>query len=501
MIFNKRRPAITALLLITAAVLSSCGLIIINRPDETERPPETTEAITDSDGETVTAPQTATPGIPIEPPDNEKQAKKYLNALTKKDFGGVGVTIATLNSERIIPTDAEQPESEAKLLRNRAVEEKYNTILMTAECASAEKLLDEARTAAQAGMYYADLLDIPSSLLGSFKTADMLMNLKSLPFTDYSSPYYNSDAMAQTSGGYSIYGAAGQFNAEIRDMYCVFFNRAIASEYSFENLYLLVEDGKWTWDIFAAFAAEMNTDIDGDGVLYGGHAFAGGIDEYADMMFASSGKHYFATGLGKLPELNFDDSFTEKFIGTANRLLYTGGSLYSDAEKDAMTAFYDGNLLFYINKLYSASWFVNMSDDWGILPLPKLNESSDYCGCTDDSATVLAVLSNSADIENIGLIMQALNAASYKYISDSYYSYLLSDVLRDNNSLNMLDYLTANIRYDFAFMFGDAFDRLPDASYKLLRSCVKKGTPIAGLTAQYSQRLSAQLEKAFRMPD
>jgi ABC-type glycerol-3-phosphate transport system substrate-binding protein len=346
------------LLLALSAVLSSCGIIILNHPGDN------TEILTNKQGETIAENTSAdtvntnTPVTPVTPADNEKIAQKYLDALKSRDFEGVGVVIATLSNTLFTPDNNDKPITTARLMRNRAVEKKYNTIIMSNVCANIDVMLTEAKEAQKSGMYYADMLAIPSVNLGAFKTEELLFNLNSLPFTDYTAPYYNKDAMKQMSGGYNVYGAAGELTEDLEYMYLMFFNKTIIKKYGIEDPYILVEDGKWTWDKLREIIITVNDDINASGgIPIAGHASQTDTNAYINMMFASTGQHYMTTGVGNIPSVSYNTQSTNKLIETAHKLLYEDGTYYNESDNTdpALTAFNNGNVLFYVNSLYATS--------------------------------------------------------------------------------------------------------------------------------------------------
>lgn len=494
------------LLLLIQLSISSCGIITINYPnmntDETTGEGSYPDAgINDTPPDTVSTSKEITPVLPE---DNQKAASKYLDSLTSRDFEGVGMVIASTDNTLFTPENDGSATVTARLLRNRAVEEKYNTIIMSNLCASADVMLAESKEALNAGMYYADLLAIPARNLGVFKSQNLLYNLNSLPFTDYRSPYYNLDAMKQMSGGYSIYGAAGELTENISDMYIIFFNKTILDRHNIVNPYLSVENGEWTWDKMREMILTVNDNINSSGNLpLTGHASQTDTDTYIDIMFASTGQHYMETGVGKIPIVSYNTTSTTKLIETARNLLYNDGTYFTDNDENtAMTSFINGEVLFYIDRLSASSAFINMQESWGILPIPKLNLSQgNYYTFYDTTVPVMAALASGVGVDKTGLLLQAMNAASYKHINDIYCTQLSNNVLRDNGSINMLDYIRLYPRYDFAFMFGSEYAYLPDGTYMLLRRSVKRGTDLEPHYSDFSQLIYKQMSRAFEMPN
>lgn len=505
----KRITSLCLTAVLTAALLCSCGIVVWNGPPlpaENAGAGETAEAggtaaETGKDQKPLPSGNTATP---VKMPDNKKAAENYLGALTKRDFEGVGVVIGTADSSRFTPDGAASSASAARLLRNRMVEEKYNTIIMTKLSANTSVMLDEAQKSMLSGMFYADLTAVPASDLGLFQARGLLFNLNTLPFTDFTAPYYNRDAMKQMSAGYSTFGAAGALTEDLQDMHLIFFNKALTAKYTDENPYLLAEDGTWTWDKMLGIITEVNRDINAEGNSPPtGHASQTGTDTYIDILFASAGLHYMTTGTGIIPYPSFSTPGAKSLIETANRLLYKDSYyLYAEGEENAaVTGFYDGRLLFCAGRLYASSWFVNMKDAWGILPLPKLSPSqANYYTYLDPSVPVMTAAAGGTDVEKSGLMLQALTAASWGFINDTYYTELSNNVFRDNDSVNMLDLIRRFPRYDFAYMFGSAYTAVQDGTFRLLRKAVRNASALEPAYSSYLPLIAKQMERAFEMP-
>lgn len=480
------------LLLTAALMLGSCGLIIINRPEETT---EAAESGVNTSAETSVQPVTREPGTPVETEDSLSKAKNLVAALPKRDFEGIGVTIAVTDETVVIPSDSEQPSYVSEIRRNQMVEEKYNTIIMTELSANDAAMLRALKTALNSGDYYADLLCIPYGSLGSFAADGALMNMNTLPFTDYTAAYYNTDAVKQMSAGYMTYAVSGAFNESIESFSAIFFNRELLGDAS-SSLYVSAASGDWTWAKLLEYAASASSDIDG----VSGFIAQEDADTVIDTVFLSSSQHYFSAGTGKIPTRSFNNQRSESVVETARALLY--GDLISDAsgESNAVSVFYDGSAAFLLARLYTLTWLTDMPENWGLLPVPKINETqSYYCSPAAQGTTVVAVPASSVRLENIGLVLQALNAASYGCIYDASFTSYINNNLRDNGSVNMLTLVTQNLRFDFAYIFGSGYSSVPNSSYMLLRAAVKNGYAIARYYDDYTAGVERQMNSSFAM--
>ena len=72
--------------------------------------------------------------------------------------------------------------SETVAKRNKAVEEKYNIKIQTTR-ADSNFMLDDAKQASLAGMYYTNIMCIPFGDVGVFDAEGLLMNFRSVPLT------------------------------------------------------------------------------------------------------------------------------------------------------------------------------------------------------------------------------------------------------------------------------------------------------------------------------
>jgi len=117
------------------------------------------------------------------------------------------------------------------------------------------------------------------------------------------------------------------------------------------------------------------------------------------------------------------------------------------------------------------SWMPGAKADWGVLPLPKGKEADDYRTLISNTELVFAVPKNHTNGEIPAIILSALNAASYGHIYDEYVNYHMAEVLRDNDSINMLEMILTTASFDFALAFGNAYPTIASATYRLIRDC------------------------------
>ena len=485
--------------------LTGCGLIIINEKNDVEleetrlpelitESPETTSAVT------IHMPESDKPVKPIEPEDKRALAEQYLSELPDYDFGNLAVLITSTEIMSLVPQSTDNFIYNTRIERNQSVEEKYSTKVIGGE-EEFRTVYDKTYNAVYSGDFYTDILGIPMGALGQFYKDGLLMNLNLLPFIDYTQPYYDSGAITQMSVGNATYGLIGDFNKNMDYYHVMYFNKNLIKEFGLDNPYDLVYENEWTVDKFR----QMTRAVSNTEGIYG-HGASVTMESYIDMFFGSTGEKYMDIGIGKTPTPRYNNTRTESVIAALRGLLYNDNTVFEVeyTEEGARTAFYDGKILFYVDRVNAMGWFVDMKDDWGVVPLPKLDASQRYNTFVHEALPVICVPAGITNVNNTGLAIQALNAASYGFINENYYSVLQRDVVRDTDTLNMLDYINGKdkkgqISVDFALMFGNVYTYIADGTYKAVRSAVVNNYTISSLNDRHYNNIMNHNKNVFTL--
>ncbi|MBQ2727503.1 MAG: hypothetical protein IJF78_17530 [Clostridia bacterium] len=476
---------LTALLLAASLSMTSCGFIIVN--DISGEKQEETAADHTSPGadDYVFTEYTKYDASG----DGKQLAEQYLSSISKRDYGGAVFFITTPSTEYIAPEDTGSSVSKLAIERNAKVEEQLG-ISLVMSLKEAGTMLTEMKQAEAAGEYYTDLLMVPVYMVGSFRAENTLMNMRSLPFFDIDQPYFNAESSAMTSGGFSTYGVAGHASISPSSYSAMYMNKTVLREAGADpgEIYSSVVGGKWTWDEYLKLNEAVRT-LNSTRTAAGQEAYhtftaENTASRIPDLVFKASGNDFINTGNRRTPIIGYN---LDK-VKPAMDVLY---DLYNDpmakitADGGAVTAFADGQSAFLTDYLYIMNWMTNAAADWGIVPLPKETESGEYRTLISNNELVFSVPINHTNGEFAAVTLAALNAASYGYIYDEYVNQSMLHVLRDNESVNMLDMILDTASFDFALAFGSAYPKIADATYKLIRECAAAND----LEAYYQERI------------
>lgn len=462
-----------AALILSATLLfsaTSCGFIIVNDMARTE---DETDNTAEND---ETAAYTATEFTPYTPEiDNYALSRQYLAELPERDYGGAVFFITTPSSDYIDPDDTGSVVSRLASERNEDIEEMFGVTIITS-VSDASTMLSELAQSVAADSYYTDLLMLPVYMIGNFRAADTLINMRTLPFFDIEQPYFNKDSSDMTSGGYSTYGVAGHASIAPSSFSAMFMNKGILEEAGIDPYLLYSEaiNGKWTWDratevIEAVRTCNATRTANGQAAYYTVTA-QNTAERLPDLIFKSEGNDFVKAGRRSVPVIGYTVKSAQKAMDILASI-YNDPHSITDSTAGAVNCFSNGESAILIDYLYVMQWMTGAKADWGVLPLPKGSEGEEYRTLISNTELVFAVPKNHTNGEVPAIILSALNAASYGYIYDEYVDYHMEHVLRDNDSVNMVDMIFDTASFDFALAFGSAYPTVAAATYRLIRDC------------------------------
>ncbi len=257
-----------------------------------------------------------------------------------------------------------------------------------------------------------------------------------------------------------LYMLVGDINTTaLTRMMAVFFNQStVKNSYGNLNLYDVVNDGEWTMDYLIELIAESHKDMNGNS--------SADSEDFYGLVTCSPSESYDSIGAGmdvKIMERGNDGtwSFTSNTEILVNKI-QKGVDLYwagNDATRfyaleDSIMHFANDGSHFLIATLDKAmeTTLTNMTNDFGVLPLPKYDTQQKlYRTTPQDAYNLISVM---ADVQNPDMVSAALEllcAESYRSVTPKLFEEVLKiRYMRDYESSQMLDYLREGITLDFA---------------------------------------------------
>lgn len=314
---------------------------------------------------------------------------------------------------------------------------------------------DDAFQAAYMIMNYAN------KLLGS----GLLYDLKSIDTLDLSAGWVNQNANDE-------YDMLGKQYLMI-DKSClrtlvssglIYFNKQIVEEYQLDNPYDLVDSGKWTLDTFGQMARQVSADLNGDGTMDENDRFGfSGSSTVLKQAINSCGGRLTTKNTDGIPEITLNNERTITMIDKLLPILsdYDVNAFPSNFSSKAsggdvfvsvfLPMFKSDKLFMNFNWLFYAMDLRDMETDFGILPMPKLDEAQEkyYSQLADGWADLIAVPASVSDPEMAGHVLTAMGYYSELYIESELINRAVSTKsMRDENSARMIEIVNDGMVFD-----------------------------------------------------
>lgn len=361
--------------------------------------------------------------------------------------------------------------------RNLSLEDDYGIKLSITECASEAA----AFTSYLTGSSDFDLVCF--DYWWNLDLKGLLLNIKDMPEINTEDPWWYQGWNNNVTINGRMYSIAGDASLEmLENLEVMFFNKQMAGDRSLD-LYADVSSGKWTVDrlietVNAVSAGFDDSDTTNDlyGVMYDVHS----ID--AQM---------YSCGL-KIAELTPESVTIDNASGTMNMdiadklvtLMKNVGVNYSSATARARdwTTFRDSKSLIYATALYLGKSLksAGLGFDYGIIPLPKFSEDSEYIS-TSYGVSVFGIPAGVNNAHNSALVLNAMNFRSGRTddsVVTTFYEVVLKyQVANSTDDVKNLDIVKNNVYIDFAFIYNVGVD----SAYK--NAIIGKSVTAAGIKA------------------
>ncbi|MBR5454076.1 MAG: hypothetical protein IKV54_08350 [Clostridia bacterium] len=449
-----------ALLLLTAVILGCFGCA--SGDDKNDVTP------TDSTfGNTVTG-----TGLNVEPINEELASLDYKGEtvviLSRKEKHHVG------NNEIWVAEYTNDPVDDAIYDRNLFVQELLGVNLREIRKESPGEIQDEVDLMVGSGDQTYDIVTASVHYGTSMITRGNVYNLYENgidTYLDTTKPWWAQYWIEEAEINDRLYCITGAPALSLtRMMYVMYFNKTTASEHKLENLYDVVEDGRWTLDYVAQTVSGIYNDNNGNSIRDPEDDYGILIDNFChvDIFWSSFDMRMLTKDDDGWFELNTSDK--EK-ISNAYDMIYsliyenTGSYNMGGFKDDGATfeyIFSNGKSLFIPAELLYAETpeYRNMQDDYGVLPTPKYDEKQkEYYTYSHDQYSVFMIPITVRDQVMSGAVLEAMAYESYRSLQPIYYDMVLKGrYLSDPQSRRILDTIVTNITVDPAWIYGGILD-------------------------------------------
>lgn len=464
--------------------LCSCGLVVINYDKFVEgtKDPSTTDSVSGAPNADPESDVT----LPVVENDHSAAIKHNLSLIPDENYNNNVFKITSPDTSTLDEDSELEFLSEATAKRNDYVSEKHNISIVSTKVL-VEAYYGEVNTAVKSGMYYSDLMMVPQNMISAFAAGNLILNMRSMPGMNFDAEFFNDSSIGAASGGFNAYAVAGPASVYPYSLPAVFFNKDLCGS---ADPYSLVKSDEWTWDKF--FEIGINA---AENEYYFSWGTTGLDESVYDTAFVSCGMSMIDSGIMTVPSLAFDAESSASAVDVIRKLFADGKTIRVNSKtKDY---FNEGNGFFYIESLSAMSDLKGSRVDWGILPMPKVSADAEYHSLANNDSLFFSCPTTVSTPEKSAIMLMSLNAASEGIIRDAYIGYIQYNLLRDNESANMLEYIIDGTVYDFSYTFGDKYAAVAGGTYGVVRSAAKTDEAMETLINRQKAALDRTLAISF----
>ena len=412
--------------------------------------------------------------------------------------------------EVAVPELNTEPVNDAIFNRNLLVGDRLNVNIVSSPIEDPDqfKPITEIERVVKAGSADYDLVagacyvTIASAVKGTF------IDLTDLEYLDLSRDYWMQDYNETISYGESQYTATGAIAlSTYRFAFVTLFNKQTFDDHSLPYLYQAVDNGSWTLDYQASIAKDLYEDLNGDGKRdeedhYGLVSCPGlSVDPYWSscdipiLRKGEDGEYDIVLDVGRLSDAV--DKILYLFYDCGGTYLYK--EVVNNTEQDEIRLMFSkGKSAMATLRLVAAEQpdLRNMEQQYGIVPMPKLNEAQkDYGTLMHDQFTVFCIpaSADASKTELIGATMEVMASESQRLVKPAYYEIAIKrKYMSDPIAWEMLDLTFAHVTVDAGVVYVES---LSCPHHKLRTIIQGKTNRVSSQYGKIQNTLGKQLTK------
>ena len=443
---KKTLAAILAALML-AGSLTACATGD-DTPDDTKAPAQTTAAIEDD----------------TELKDSLPDDLNYGNdeiILISRD---IGMNLADEIYAEALNSD---PVNDAIYERNKFGENRLGVKITSIR--DTDTIVDKVITTVNGGSADYDVM-VEYCWLAAPKTIEgYFADLRATQYIDFEKPWWTqsfNDVVSYHDHQYGITGA--MVLSTYRRTYTTVFNKRIFTDANQPYLYDHVENGTWTLDKQAALVPLLHRD-NGNGV----QDEEGDVYGFVSNDFISVDPYWAACEIDILSK-NEDGDYVWVFDSGVmhnaaekilNLFFNTDGGTFCFPEDDSFqtmtrTMFAEGYAAMATLCIHALenSALRNMTDEYGVVPIPKYDEKqTEYHSQMHDAFTIACIPTTvkGERLEEMAAFLEAMSSASYRLVRPDYYETTLrTKIAQDPQSAEMMDLIINGIHIDAGIIYS-----------------------------------------------
>ena len=330
-------------------------------------------------------------------------------------------------------------------------------------------------------------LYIGRNIVDLMLSGDYLLDLSENAYINFDKPWWNRSQLDMMPGNRTYVASGDGTLSIIRHTFCIFFNNTRLNSFGVgEDMYTLVNEGKWTIDKLAEITRTGYNDANGNNTADYGDEFGltfGDTNKFLGFQYAMGGEcvvkgrdsYELVYGSEKMNSI-FDKFYALVYntegvlmpggnVDTNTLAVPTGSFNYVDK------TFMEGKSMFTASLVDDASTILaDVSFEYGILPYPKFDEKQENYISAPQRNSFFAMLSY-CDTDFSGAALEAWCSEAYRTIQPEYFEITLKvRYSADDNMSAVMDLLRSTTRYEIGDYFTQQLNSITSSFKNLIVS-------------------------------
>ena len=357
----------------------------------------------------------------------------------------------------VVEEDTGDTIDDAYYKRNRLIEDRLNINIKQVEAIPLSSEQSRFKKSVDSGDDSFDIALMSYGAAANLAISNYCMNLNDVDYLDFEKPWWDKGSLRDLSIGNRNYLMASDISIGDNDnTWLIYFDKQHVQDAGIETPYNFVNNGTWTFDKMLEMMRIVSADLNGDGKIttddrYGllthGENYAG--------MWIAAGQTLIAKDKDDLPYIAFGN---ESFYNVWEKIIeiMSDETCKNNNIEFISSGLRDGQTLFGTEILKFVRNYRENEREFGILPMPKFNESQEnYYTYVAISAPLLIIPKSNPELDVTGIIVEAMAAEGHRTIMPAYYEVSIEGkFVRDVESIDMLNIAFSTRMYDLGVVFN-----------------------------------------------
>ncbi len=350
-----------------------------------------------------------------------------------------------------------------------------------------------------------DLVATQSAYLATLGVQGYGYDLTDVPHLDMSKRWWNKQYYEAANYNGAVYTMLGDIAYSLYEyILVIFFNENLAIANGIEDIYDVVLDDEWTFELLQEYTKKIATDLTTPdytqyGLLANGHGSHAMLATFGLQMLPKNTD----TGLREVPLSIPDQLLTplDAYVKFVNEIDQVRVDFAAENSIDVQNPiFSSGRALFYEQKLGQASYFKStMETGFGVIPYPKYNTSQfDYCTDYCDDLTGIMIPDNIKDPEMVGVVTEMMCMKSYEIVTYQFYEQNMQIKMFEKPECKQtLERIRSSLTPDFAKIYGASLA----TPTSMVGNTIEQKESLSGYWGTHQNDWTTSLEKLYQNLD